>query len=154
MNGYKHKLIIFIRALLFLLLASVSLSAVFINVSGAEDTQIPCQSSSKAYAVFLYNVATESTLFEKNIYNKISPASTVKLMTAMVAFDNINDINKTVTITEEMLGSATSNTMKLQVGEIIKIADLFSGLVCSGNNDAANALAVIAKGSVRALSMQ
>lgn len=136
------------RALLFLLTVSLFISPFSLITTGADDSETICPSSSKAYAVYLYNTETDSALFEKNIHKKISPASTVKLMTAMVAFDKIGDINKKVTLTEPMLGDVKSNTMKLNIGENIKISDLFAGLVCSGYNDAANALAVISCGSV------
>lgn len=146
----KNKLHIKHIALLFLLTICFSITPFSLIVMGENDSGIDCQSSSKAYAVYLYNIETDSALFEKNIHKKISPASTVKLMTAMVAFDKIGDISKKVTLTEQMIGDVKSNTMKLNIGENIKISDLFAGLVCSGYNDAANALAVISCGSVSA----
>lgn len=134
-----------------LLLLSVCLCVPFLTlcINGAEENSIPCKSSSKAYAIYLYNLEKNSILFEQNSDKKISPASTVKLMTAMTAYDNIKDVNKTVTITDKMIGEISGNTMKLKVGENIRIKDLFAGLVCGGYNDAANALAVIACGSVQ-----
>ena len=133
---------------LLLLLALCVFFPAFTLEADAYGTDIPCESSSKAYAVYLYNVEEDSALLDKNSDKKISPASTVKLMTAIVAYENIKDINAVITITKEMLGGAESNIMKLQVGEKIKIKDIFAGLVCSGYNDAANALAVIACGSI------
>lgn len=144
------KLHIKYRTLLFLLTICLLQFPLSLTVSGTDNQGITCQSSSKAYAVYLYNIENDSVLFEKNIHKKISPASTVKLMTAMVAFDNIADINAKVTITEQMLGEVKSNTMGLCAGEVIKISDLFAGLVCAGYNDTANALAVISCGSVTA----
>ncbi len=136
------------RALLFLLTVCLCVSIMSLKTKGAAENVIPCQSSSKAYAIYFYNIENSAVMFEKNADKKISPASTVKLMTAMVAFDNIKDINQTVTITEKMISGVSGNSMKLQVGEKIRVSDLFWGLVCSGSNDAANALAVIACGSV------
>lgn len=133
---------------LLLLLAFCVCFPAFSPEAGAYDVDIQCESSSKAYAVYLYCIEEDEVLFDKNSDKKISPASTVKLMTALVAFDMLKDINATVTITSEMLGDVKSNIMKLEVGENIKIKDIFAGLVCSGYNDAANALAVIAGGSV------
>lgn len=137
------------KTLLFLLATCICFSLLPFSVSGSDDTSIiEISNSSKAYAIYLYNVNNDSAIFEKNVYKKISPASTVKLMTAIVAYENISDIDQSVIITDKMIGDVKSNTMKLQIGEKIKIADLFAGLVCSGYNDAANVLAVISSGSV------
>ena len=116
----KNKLHIKHIALLFLLTICFSITPFSLIVMGENDSGIDCQSSSKAYAVYLYNIETDSALFEKNIHKKISPASTVKLMTAMVAFDKIGDISKKVTLTEQMIGDVKSNTMKLNIGENIR----------------------------------
>lgn len=143
----KTKLNIAKKTLLLLLALCICFPVLTLDAD-AHKTDILSQSSSKAYAVYLYCVEENSALFDKNSDKKISPASTVKLMTAIVAYDNIKDINATVTITKEMLCGAESNIMKLKVGENIKIKDIFAGLVCSGYNDAANSLAVIACGSI------
>ena len=143
----KIKFNIATKTLLLLLAFCVCFPALLLEVD-AIGADVPCPSSSKAYAVYLYCIEENSALFDKNSDKKISPASTVKLMTAIVAYDNIKDVNATVTITEEMLGGTESNIMKLKVGEKIKIKDIFAGLVCSGYNDAANALVVIACGSI------
>ena len=135
---------------LLLLLAFSICFPVFGVDANAVGMDVPCDSSSKAYAVYLYCIEEDSVLFEKNFDKKISPASTVKLMTALVAYDKIENIDSFVTITKEMIGNTTRNVMKLKAGERIKIKDLFAGLVCAGYNDAANALAVIASGSVEA----
>lgn len=135
------------------LILIIILSMCFQVNASATDTwvteeQIPCENSSKAYAIYLYNVNNDMCLFSKNERNRISPASTVKLMTAMLAFDNIKNIDEYITITEGMLVGANTNTMKLSAGERIRIRDLLVGLVCSGYNDAATALATVVAGSV------
>lgn len=137
------------KTLLFLLSVCICAPIFVLCAKGAEEHNIPCKSSSKAYAIYLYNLEKDSILFEQNSDKKISPASTVKLMTAMTAYDNIKDLNKTVTITEQMIAETSGNMMKLKTGENIRIKDLFAGLVCAGYNDAAKALAVIACGSVQ-----
>lgn len=133
-----------------LLTICILISALSIGVSGAGGADAICPSNSKAYAIYFYNTENDTALYDKNSDKKISPASTVKLMTALVAFDKIDDVNKSVTVTEKMLGDSQSNVMKLKEGEKIKIKDLFAGLVCAGYNDAACALAVIASGSIEA----
>jgi D-alanyl-D-alanine carboxypeptidase (penicillin-binding protein 5/6) len=71
-------------------------------------------------------------------------------MTALLAFDNIRDKDEYITITDEMIDGASTNLMKLEVGEKIQARELLIGLVCAGYNDAATALAVRVSGSVDA----
>ena len=144
-----RKLNIATKTLLLLLVICLCFPS-FVIKTEAYGIDVPCPSSSKAYAVYLYCVEDSTALFDKNSDNKRSPASTVKLMTALGAYDKIENKDDFVILTEEMIGKQESNVMKLQVGEKIRIKDLFAGLVCSGYNDAANALAVIASGSVEA----
>ena len=67
--------------------------------AGNEIDNAVCRSSDKAFAVYLYNPEKNDTLYAQNIDATISPASTVKMMTAMVAMNSISDLNATVTIT-------------------------------------------------------
>ena len=108
-----------------------------------------CQNSDKAFAVYLYNPEKNNTLYAQNIDATVSPASTVKMMTALVAMNSISDLNASVVITSQMINGIETNTMGLKVGEKIKIRDLMIALVCGGYNDAAQALAVISCGSVQ-----
>ena len=148
MRKIKYSLL---NTLLILLIISFCLPLIVSASDGQEpDEQIPCENSSKAYAVYFYNVEKDSALFSKNETNRIAPASTVKLMTALLAFDNIRDKSEYITVTETMLDGASTNLMKLEVGEKIQARELLIGLVCAGYNDAANALAVYVSGSVEA----
>ena len=121
-----------------------------VSASSASLTDVTCSNGDKAYAIYLYNVTEEKGLYEQNIDKSISPASTVKLMTALVAFDCIPDIKKEITITQSMIEGMETNVMKLSVGESISYENLLIGLVCGGYNDAAQALAVATCGSVGA----
>ena len=130
-------------ALLFMLVTPFRASA----GGGAYD--FVCQNSDKAFAVYLYNPEKNNTLYAQNIDATVSPASTVKMMTALVAMNSISDLNASVVITSQMINGIETNTMGLKVGEKIKIRDLMIALVCGGYNDAAQALAVISCGSVQ-----
>lgn len=121
-----------------------------VSASVASLRDITCSNGDKAYAIYLYNVTEKKGLYEQNIDKSISPASTVKLMTALVAYDSIPDIKKEITITQSMIEGMEANVMKLSVGEVISFENLLIGLVCGGYNDAAQALAVATCGSVEA----
>lgn len=66
------------------------------------------------------------------------PASTTKMMTALVALQ-VYQLDQVVTITEE--DRSIGNTMKLIRGDQLTVKDLLAGLVVSSGNDAALALA-------------
>lgn len=77
-------------------------------------------------------------LFESNSDEKRLIASITKIMTAIVTIENI-DINKTVTVGDEVLKSYGTNTY-ISVGEQLKIKDLLYGLLLRSGNDSAMTL--------------
>lgn len=102
-----------------------------------------------AKAAILYEVNTDTILMEQDADMKLFPASTTKLMTALIALEygNPDDV---VTVTSEAidglyeLGSASY----LLNGEQISFMDLMRYLLIGSGNDAANALAIHVSGSV------
>ena len=102
-----------------------------------------------AKAAILYELSTDTVLLEQDADMKLFPASTTKLMTAIVAMEygNPQDV---VTVTAEAvdglfeLGSASY----LLAGEEIAFMDLMRYLLIGSGNDAANALAIHVSGSL------
>ena len=136
-------------ALLVVLMLSIALIPVSgLAETGTQGSQIICESKDKANAVYLYDTKECKNLYEQNINTIIAPASTVKLMTALVAFDRISNINQKITITADMIYGIESHTLDLKLGETVSVKDLLIALTCGGYNDAAQALAVISCGSV------
>lgn len=88
---------------------------------------------------------TGRILYENNAYEKKLIASTTKIMTAIIVIENI-DLNKEVTIGEEILKSYGTN-IYVEVGEKIKIIDLLYGLLLRSGNDAALSLANAVSGN-------
>ena len=110
---------------------------------------------SHAQAVILYNLENRAILLESNSEKSLFPASTVKIMTGFLSSRLLKDrMDETVTVTEEMLAGASGNRMQLEVGEAIRVRDLFYGAITGGYNDACTALAVLSAGSVDAFVAQ
>lgn len=102
-----------------------------------------------ANAVYFYNVEQKKAMAEKNATTPVYPASTVKLMTGLVAVEALSSrFSETVTITEEMLRGVTGNNIKLKAGEKVTVLDLLYSLLVGGANDAAAALAFTVAGSI------
>ena len=79
-------------------------------------------------------------IYKENENAKKLIASITKVMTCIVVLEN-SDINKTITVGDEVLLSYGTN-IYIEVGEIITIKDLLYGLMLRSGNDAAITLAV------------
>ncbi|OGW42462.1 MAG: hypothetical protein A2010_17350 [Nitrospirae bacterium GWD2_57_9] len=87
----------------------------------------------------------ESVLYEKNASLKHSPASTVKLMTAMVALDLL-DPSAVVTVSSRAEKTRSSRP-RLRAGDQLTVEDLLHLALMKSTNAAAVALAEAASGS-------
>lgn len=104
----------------------------------------------EAIGVFL---PTEGTIpYQKNIYEKLYPASTTKILTAYLAITkgNPDDI---VTVSERAADQASdSSVCGIRSGDQIKLSDLLYGLMLKSGNDAAVAIAEHISGSEEAFA--
>jgi len=74
-------------------------------------------------------------------------ASTTKIITAIVAIENNNDLSKVVEIEKDMIG-IEGTSIYLKEGEHLTIEELLYGLMLRSGNDAAIAIAKKTSGSV------
>lgn len=88
--------------------------------------------------------------YEKNSEKKMYPASTTKLLTALIVIDKCN-LEDTVTITNDMVSGIPSGytIAYLQPGETYTIEQLLNLLIIPSANDAGFALAIHISGSVQ-----
>ena len=122
---------------LFLL---VSLLMVGIKVKALNDINVDVESN---YAL-LYNVTDDMMMYEKDIHNRIKIASMTKIMTAIVAIENINNYDETVTITDNDYKNVYSENLAVvgfEIGSNVTYQDLLYGLLFKSGADAAYALA-------------
>lgn len=81
---------------------------------------------------------------QKDAHDRIFPASTMKIMTLLVAVENIKDFNDTFTITYEMtdpIFKAQGSTAGFLNDETVTVNDLLYGLILPSGGDAAMGLA-------------
>ncbi|MBE6718811.1 MAG: D-alanyl-D-alanine carboxypeptidase [Ruminococcaceae bacterium] len=136
------KKILFLFA--FILLFS---SLLMLSVSAEEETP----DTSKVENIYVYNIENDKVLYTKNQKDKIAPASTVKMMTGIIAIEHYKDrFGDTITIKKESLEGCLGKKIYLKEGENVTVEDLINATVCGGANDAANVLAYEIAGSVDA----
>ncbi len=90
-----------------------------------------------AWGVYAIDLDSRISLFEKNSDIAFFPASTTKIMTALVAIENYST-GERVRINGEYI---PGQKMGLIAGEEIAVRDLLDGLLIFSGNDAAEALA-------------
>ena len=83
--------------------------------------------------------SNKSVFFEKQIHEAEPIASLTKLMTAVIALENV-DPNKMITLSPRAIASF-GNFGNFKKGEQFKTRDLIQGMLLSSSNDAAFALA-------------
>lgn len=88
-------------------------------------------------AALAIDIDSGTILYEKNSQVPVMPASTAKVITALVALDSYN-LNQKVIVPKT---SVEGTKMGLSEGELISIEDLMYGLLVASANDAAEVLA-------------
>lgn len=102
----------------------------------------------EAMGVFL--PADGTIPYQKNIYEKMYPASTTKILTAYLAITQGN-LDDTVTVSEHAVDQESdSSVCGLRAGDQIRLSDLLYGLMLKSGNDAAVAVAEHISGSEEA----
>ncbi len=136
----KRWLAIF-AAVLFVFMCSFSASA---------DTDSAQNLSVSAYSAVLFCSNNNSIVFEKNSNEKMSMASTTKIMTTLITLEHAQANNKEVTFNKNMIAEGSS--MYLKEGYKLRLSDLATGMMTVSGNDAANAAAISISGSVEEFS--
>ena len=96
---------------------------------------------------------TGDILYDKKAYEKMYPASTTKIMTAILAIENC-ELSDVATVSYNSIASvpATYTRANLQVNEQLTIEDLLYTTLIPSANDAANVLAEHIGGSIESFA--
>ena len=134
MKAIKFKKIFIIMLLAFLI--------IFINshlyISCASDTP----TISNTATCYVIDNWTNKALFSKNEKQKMYPASTTKIVTAIIVLENCN-LNDKTTASYNAISTIPQGyvTADIQIGEEFTIEQLLELLLVHSANDAANVLA-------------
>lgn len=96
--------------------------------------------SVSAKSAVLLNAETLSVYYDKNMNEKLSMASTTKIMTAVILCEN-KRLDEEITVTYEMI-AVEGTSMGLREDDKVSYYALLCGLLLSSGNDAANAIAL------------
>lgn len=102
--------------------------------------------SVSAKAAVLINADTGEVLFAKNEKERLSMASTTKIMTSLLALEQAAVSNPEITLTTEMV-TVEGSSMGLKAGYRLTLRDLAVGMLTVSGNDAANSAAIAMAGS-------
>lgn len=137
-----------IRKWLSLLVTVVIFSSMIQPVYAIENTLL--NDITATYAIVI-DRDTNEVLAQKNADEKMYPASLTKMMTAIIAIENLTDLNQTITITEEMisgLAEADASVAGFQVNDTPTVQDILYGIALPSGADATNAAAFTICGSI------
>ncbi len=105
------------------------------------------------YSAIVMDMDTMDILYEQDIHHKGEPASTTKLMTAILAVDKLSPTDN-VTITESIKDNLIEDAVVVGLipGEVMPAKELLYAMLLPSANDAANALGTAVSGSLSAFA--
>lgn len=101
----------------------------------------------EAEGALLIDSSYDTVLYEKNMNNKLFPASTTKIMTAILTLENA-DLNKLAKVDPEVISLTVGSHIALDYDEEMTINNLLHALMIASANDAAMVLANSVSGSI------
>ncbi len=90
-------------------------------------------------------VENGKVLYSKNADNKMSMASTTKIMTSLIAIEKAIP-NREIVVTKDMV-SVEGTSMGLQAGDSVSMNELIYGMLLQSGNDAAHTVACVIAGN-------
>lgn len=137
----------FIRGLLLILVfISCSFNYEYVNAEGNNDKKQVIDTDERIFDitsdnVILYNLDDKSIIYEENSDEKVQIASLTKIMTTLVAIENIDNLEEKVTITSDVFrGISEYSQAGLSVGDEVTYKDLLYGVMLPSGADSVNAI--------------
>ena len=99
-----------------------------------------------AEAAIIVECKTQDILWQKNPDAELFPASLTKIMTCIVALEQIQDLNEIIKM-PKMASSTNNSFFPLRTGDEISLGDLIKAALINSHNNATIALAIHISGS-------
>ena len=126
------------------LVSIIALLLVPLPALAADQPQVSAQ------AAALYHTGTDTMLFEKQADERVPVAFLAKVVTAMIAAENL-ELTDTAAVPESYkTGIAALSAMQYRVGETITVEDLLYAVFVQSADEAANILAAAVSGDIDA----
>ncbi len=130
-----------------------------LTVSDEPRVQLPTQDSGMVLLgadinsnfVAVLRLDTNKIIASKNLHERMYPASTTKIMTALVAYENAVSMDSTFTVTTELIDPlyrAEATLAGFADGEAVTVRDLIYGTILPSGAEAAEGVAIATAGSV------
>lgn len=125
----------------FMLLIIISIILVSTYSFAQEDINLIGQGA------ILVDMECDEILYEKNAYERLYPASTTKIMTAILAIEN-GKMDDMVLVDEEIISLTEGAHIALDYDEEVRFEDLLNAMLIASGNDAALSLGKHVGGSL------
>lgn len=99
---------------------------------------------------YVWNVEEQMPLYEKASHERMYPASLTKVMTTLVALDELSDLDEVILMSADLfvgLAEEGASVAGYQIGEEATVRDLLYGILLPSGADAARAIAKRVAGS-------
>lgn len=117
-----------------------------LSITSTKALDLPVEITGEAAIV--YNLDSNQIIYEKNPDEVYTIASLTKIMNAYTAINNVEDLNKKVTITDKDIYNLWGYTVAgLEEGDIVTYKDLLYAMILPSGADASQALAYHISGS-------
>ena len=139
------------KSCLAFLLSLALILSVFSPVQAAEFPSSWLQAPEIAEETgILMEATTGQVLFDKEMDEIRYPASTTKILTALLILENVKDLSQTVTFTDVITPDLApgNSTINAQVGEQLTVEECLYGIMLASANEVCTQMAVYVAGSV------
>lgn len=129
------KLSIKLKSYLYKFIAYIIINFLFIlNVFALQGPNIKPKLNTDKYCVI--DMVTKRVLYSSNKDERVYPSDTVKLLTAMIAYDKLDDKLPVTIVSESVITKDGPILSSFEVGESYSKSDIIRGLMMPANNDA------------------
>lgn len=134
----KKKLILFAVVVCILLGSGFQLKGIMKSTRSEFDSSVGIEGK----AALLLEAESGKVLYAKNDSMRLFPASTTKILTALLAIEHGNLDDRITVGKEAMLKTSGESTAWLKQGQTLTLRELLAGLMLPSGNDAARTIAI------------